>query len=153
MPKVTLLYLVGCLILCLRCAEPGAQAGTRTGTAEPAREGGLQGPQDASAERAVPPAAPPDSRRATAGNPFADSALSSGQRFGFSAVVQQRVRAGGYLYLRVRDDGGRTHWVATLGALAPERDDVSVWVMGRSERFVSKRLGREFSPLLFATVR
>jgi hypothetical protein len=85
-------------------------------------------------------------------NPFAANALQKSQRFSFDARVEERVPAGGYLYLRVRDELGTTHWVATLRAFAPETDAVRVRVMARAEHFRSPRLGREFNPLLFAAL-
>jgi len=89
---------------------------------------------------------------ATSSNPFAANALQKGQRFSFDARVEERVPAGGYLYLRVRDQAGAPHWVATLRALAPEGDAVRVMVMARAESFRSPRLGREFNPLLFVAL-
>jgi hypothetical protein len=89
---------------------------------------------------------------ASPSNPFAANALQKSQRFSFDARVEERVPAGGYLYLHVRDDAGTAHWVATLRAFAPEGDAVRIRVMARAEHFRSPRLGRDFSPLLFAAL-
>lgn len=160
MPRLTTLYLVGCLLTtCLCCERQAASpvavasatapsAAVRVAPPQGARRPRADGVPDATANKATTsqPSAPTD-------NPFADSALQASQRFGFKAVVEERLTAGGYLYLRVRDLSGQHHWVATLKAFCPDDDDVSIWVMGRADRFQSKRLGREFAPLLFATVR
>jgi hypothetical protein len=89
---------------------------------------------------------------ASPSNPFAANALHKSQRFSFDARVEERMPAGGYLYLHVRDLTGATHWIATLRAFAPASDAVRVRVMARAEHFRSPRLGRDFSPLLFAAL-
>lgn len=159
MPKVTTLYLVGCVLLCLHCdqgqqGQQGQPSPTADAPAQPVRPGQARSEgHTAQVQPGDPQATPATLATGPAANPFSESALAASQRFRFSAVVQERLMAGGYLYLRVQDGRGQRHWVATLGALAPDDDEVSVWVMGRAERFLSKRLGREFAPLLFATVR
>jgi hypothetical protein len=97
-------------------------------------------------------AAPSASATAAPSNPFAANALQKSQRFSFDARVEERVPAGGYLYLRVRDGSGAVHWVATLRGLAPDGDAVRVRVMARAEHFRSPRLGRDFNPLLFVAL-
>lgn len=87
------------------------------------------------------------------GNPLVHYGLEPSARFGFTGRVEERLPAGSYLYLRVRDPGGARHWVATLSSTASATDEVQVRVLARSEDFHSKRLGRDFSPLLFGTVR
>jgi hypothetical protein len=80
-------------------------------------------------------------------------ALGQSARFGFTGHVEERLSAGSYLYLRVRDAAGAGHWVATLTSTASATDDVDVQIFARAEDFHSRRLGRDFSPLLFGTVR
>ncbi|QRK11080.1 hypothetical protein JQX13_14005 [Archangium violaceum] len=87
------------------------------------------------------------------GNPLEHYTLEPSARFGFTGLVEERLRAGSYLYLRVRDPAGAQHWVATLSSTASAADAVQVRIFARSEDFHSKRLGRDFSPLLFGTVR
>ncbi|MDP3500378.1 MAG: hypothetical protein Q8S33_08600 [Myxococcales bacterium] len=86
-------------------------------------------------------------------NPFATHALAS--PFETSGVVVERVPAGGYLYLKLRDVAGAESWVVTLArtAPAPASADVRVTVFARADTFSSKRLGRTFEPLLFGAVR
>jgi hypothetical protein len=89
-------------------------------------------------------------RPAPGGNPLsryglAEPTLLHGQ-------VLERVAAGSYLYLRLRDDSGLEHWVATLRATASSADDVNVTVVARAPSFTSKRLARVFEPLLFGAV-
>jgi hypothetical protein len=90
---------------------------------------------------------------APSGNPLVRYALEPSARFGFSGRVEERLPAGSYLYLRVRDPAGARHWVATLTSTASAADEVQVRIFARSEDFHSKRLDRDFSPLLFGTVR
>lgn len=90
-------------------------------------------------------------RGATVANPFAAHALPS--PFETSGVVVERVPAGGYLYLRLRDVAGAESWVVTLSRTAPADADVRVTVFARADTFSSKRLGRTFEPLLFGAVR
>lgn len=85
-------------------------------------------------------------------NPLSAHGLAASERFEFTGRITRRLPAGGYVYLRVHDDHGRAHWVATLRATAPEAQRVRVWVLARAARFPSRRLQREFAPLLFAAV-
>jgi hypothetical protein len=89
----------------------------------------------------------------SSGNPLVRYALEPSARFGFTGRIEERLPAGSYLYLRVRDPAGARHWVATLSSTASAADEVQVRILARSEDFHSKRLGRDFSPLLFGTVR
>ena len=66
--------------------------------------------------------------------------------------VVERLPAGSYLYLRVIDSEGASHWVATLRRTASTDDDVRVTVFARAGTFHSTRLSREFSPLSFGPV-
>ncbi|MDI1434600.1 hypothetical protein [Polyangium sorediatum] len=86
-------------------------------------------------------------------NPLVHYTLGPSARFGFTGHVEERLSAGSYLYLRVRDSAGARHWIATLTSTASAAEDVEVRIFARAEDFHSKRLGREFSPLLFGTVR
>lgn len=91
------------------------------------------------------------SRGGTPENPFATHALAS--PFETAGVVVERVPAGGYLYLKLRDVAGAESWVVTLARTAPASADVRVTVFARAGTFSSKRLGRTFEPLLFGAVR
>jgi hypothetical protein len=86
------------------------------------------------------------------GNPLTRYALEASARYALCGQVEERVQAGSYLYLRVRDAAGATHWVATLRATASRASEVEVRVMARAERFTSPKLGRQFAPLLFGAV-
>ena len=86
-------------------------------------------------------------------NPFAANALATRDRYAFDGRIEARLRAGSYVYLRVRDGAGAQWWVATLAAAAPSAERVSVYVFSRAATFRSRRLSREFSPLLFGAVR
>jgi hypothetical protein len=65
--------------------------------------------------------------------------------------VVELLPAGSYLYVRLREPGGGTIWVATLRealALGP----AEVTVFGWREAFVSRRLDRTFERLAFGVV-
>ncbi|MDY7226576.1 hypothetical protein [Hyalangium rubrum] len=85
-------------------------------------------------------------------NPLVRYSLSSAARYTMCGHVEERLPAGSYLYLRVRDDEGAQHWVATLRSTAPSTPEVSVRVLARAENFPSARLHRSFAPLLFGAV-
>lgn len=89
-------------------------------------------------------------RPASGSNPLSEHRLTEPTLL--HGRVLERVPAGSYLYLRVRDDSGREHWVATLRATASSADDVDVTVVARAPSFTSKRLARVFEPLLFGAV-
>lgn len=84
-------------------------------------------------------------------NPFAQYALATPVET--AGLVVERLPAGGYLYLRLRDDAGLESWVVTLSRTAPSEAQVRVTVFARADTFTSKRLGRTFEPLLFGAVR
>ncbi|MCP3143740.1 hypothetical protein [Pyxidicoccus xibeiensis] len=86
------------------------------------------------------------------GNPLTRHALDAASHYTLCGRVEERLPAGSYLYLHVRDARGAGHWVATLRATSPAADEVEVRVMARSERFSSRRLGRDFTPLHFGAV-
>jgi hypothetical protein len=95
-------------------------------------------------------------RRITAtgsANPLAQYVLPGHSRFTISGRIQERLPAGSYVYFRVRDAEGASHFIVTLRDGAPGLGDVEATVYARAESFYSKRLGRNFSPLLFGTVR
>jgi hypothetical protein len=94
-----------------------------------------------------------DARDGAGVNPFAANALDGRARFSFEGVIEARLPAGSYVYLQVRDGAGARRWVATLAATAPAGARASVFVLARAERFRSRRLSREFSPLFFGAVR
>jgi hypothetical protein len=86
-------------------------------------------------------------------NPFVAHALSADQHVWRQGEVIERVSAGPYVYLRLRERDGRSSWLVSLRATTPAADHVRALVVGQAERFHSRRLGREFSPLAFAAVR
>lgn len=86
------------------------------------------------------------------GNPLTRYALDAASHYTLCGRVEERLPAGSYLYLHVRDASGTGHWVATLRATASAADEVEVKVMARSERFASPRLQRDFAPLHFGAV-
>jgi hypothetical protein len=91
--------------------------------------------------------------RSAPANPFAAHALPAEQRVWRQGEVIERVSAGPYVYLRLRESQGRSSWLVSLRATTPTADHVRALVVGRAERFHSRRLGRDFSPLAFAAVR
>jgi hypothetical protein len=94
-----------------------------------------------------------DAPRSDAAHPFASHALRSQERRWLSGEVQERVAAGPYVYLRLRQPSGQLDWLVSLRATTPADASVRAFVVGRAEKFHSPRLGRDFSPLLFAAVR
>jgi hypothetical protein len=86
-------------------------------------------------------------------NPYLQHALSSAARSWRDGEIVERLAAGPYLYLRLREAGGGSVWLVSLRATTPPSSRVRALVLGRAERFQSRRLAREFSPLLFAAVR
>jgi hypothetical protein len=94
-------------------------------------------------------------RRSTSTGPanyIAQYVLPSQSRFTIAGRIEERLPAGSYVYVRVRDAAGASHWIVTLGDGAPGLDQVEATVYARAESFRSRRLGRGFSPLLFGTV-
>lgn len=86
-------------------------------------------------------------------NPFAAHAVRSSERRWLDGQVVERLPAGPYVYLLLREPDGRAEWLAALRDLTPADSRVRALVLGRAEHFRSKRLGRDFSPLSFAAVR
>lgn len=92
----------------------------------------------------APPAAP---------NPFVAHALPAAARRWREGIVIERIPAGPYVYLRLRQSGGESHWLVSLRATTPRGDHVRALIVGQAEHFHSQRLDRDFSPLAFAAVR
>jgi hypothetical protein len=86
-------------------------------------------------------------------NPFVAHAIDPAQRRGIDGTVVERIAAGPYAYLRLREGNGREAWLVSLAATTPSAARVHALVLGRAERFHSRRLNRDFQPLLFAVVR
>ena len=87
------------------------------------------------------------------GNPFSQHVLPAEQRRWIRGSVVGRLEAGSYVYLRLRELDGAETWLVSLALATPRRERVRALVLGRAERFHSRRLERDFSPLLFAAVR
>ena len=86
-------------------------------------------------------------------NPFQAHALRSSERQWREGRVLERLPAGPYTYLLLREPSGRSEWLVSLRGLTPSESHVRALVVGRAERFHSKRLGRDFGPLSFAALR
>ncbi len=86
-------------------------------------------------------------------NPIAQYLLPGFRRFTIAGRIEERLAAGSYVYFRVGDPVGASHWIVTLGDSAPCGDNVEATVYARAESFYSKRLGRRFSPLFFGVLR
>ena len=68
----------------------------------------------------------------------------------FSGTVREVLPAGPYTYLRLRVAEGDERWVVVQGD--PDRERVTVHSYGRRRDFVSRRLGRTFDELYFASL-
>ena len=90
-----------------------------------------------------------NTRSATAVNPLS-MALATDLRF--TGQVEERLEAGSYVYLHVRDDAGQDYWLAALRMSAAQGPRVSVQAYARADHFESRRTGRAFDPLYFASV-
>jgi hypothetical protein len=86
-------------------------------------------------------------------NAFAAARPVSAAGSRFSGTVLERIPAGSYVYLRIQREDGTSSWVVTAELLAPDAARVRVHSVRSVDRFVSPRLKRTFSPLLFAIVR
>lgn len=86
-------------------------------------------------------------------NPFAANALEPAQRWSVDGTVLGRIDVGHYVYLHIRQPSGAAVWTVSLAITTPSTPRVRAWVLGRAEHFHSRRLSRDFSPLLFAAVR
>jgi hypothetical protein len=85
-------------------------------------------------------------------NPLLTHALAASDHHWISGDVETRLHAGHYTYLRLRGPGNPA-WIVSLSATTPDASRVRALVIGRAEHFHSRRLQRDFSPLLFAAVR
>ena len=92
-------------------------------------------------------------RETAAANPLEAHALAAEERRVVEGTVEEHMQAGHYLYLRIREPSGQRPWLVSLAALAPRQGRVRALVLGRADHFRSRRLAREFHPLLFAAVR
>jgi len=112
-------------------------------------------PQYASTRRAVHSEPHVDAREApvAASHPFARHALPQADRHWIAGHVEERVLAGNYVYLRLRESSGNDSWLVSLKATTPTAPDVRALVVGRAAHFHSRQLERDFDPLLFAAVR
>lgn len=86
-------------------------------------------------------------------NPFVENALPSRERRWLDGTVDERLVAGPYVYLRLRQSDGSEAWLVSLKATTPREAHVRALVLGQAVRFRSARLQRDFEPLLFAAVR
>lgn len=71
----------------------------------------------------------------------------------FDAVVAERVRVGGYAYLRLTLADGAERWLATMGQGQPSGARVTVQSYGVRENFHSRRTGKTFARLLFGEAK
>jgi len=95
----------------------------------------------------------PDAQAHAAANPFTTHALRRSERQWRTGQVLERIAAGPYVYLRLREPSGRSEWLVSLAATTPPAHHLRALVLGRADGFHSARLGRDFSPLSFAAVR
>jgi hypothetical protein len=86
-------------------------------------------------------------------SPLLTYALEASARHAIEGIVETRIVAGDYVYLRLRSSNGEQQWLVSLAATTPAESRVRALVIGRAEHFHSRRLDRDFSPLLFAAVR
>lgn len=84
------------------------------------------------------------------GNPIARYAT---EQFTERGQVLETLHAGSYRYLKLKTDGGRQVWVATLAATAPSADRIELVVFARARDFKSARLHRSFDELWFGAAR
>jgi hypothetical protein len=105
------------------------------------------------APRPAPPSAAARVERRTASNPLIEHALPPEQQTWLDGEVEESIPAGSYVYLRVRAGDRPPVWVVSLAITTPKSPRVRVLVLGSADRFTSRRLGRDFSPLLFGAVR
>ena len=112
---------------------------------------GCQAVQPASAHtiETAPAAAQPTQPAPTM--PLADVTPPAAGQERFEGVVEERLEAGSYAYLAVRD-GDAVRWVATMGEGRPPGTRIVVKSMGTRTDFFSRRLDRTFSELVFGVV-
>jgi hypothetical protein len=95
----------------------------------------------------------PASADVPAGNPLAQYSVGRSERQWREGEVVERLSAGPYVYLKLREPSGQLAWFVSLRATTPADSHVRALVVGRAQHFESRRLGRAFSPLFFAAVR
>jgi hypothetical protein len=95
----------------------------------------------------------PQRTAAASPNPFVEHVLPSRERRWLHGTVDERLAAGPYVYLRLRESDGSKAWLVSLKATTPNEDHVRALVLGQADHFHSARLKRDFEPLLFAAVR
>lgn len=78
-------------------------------------------------------------------SPLADDGL-------FSAVIVERVAAGGYTYVRLKTEQGEHRWLATMGDGEAPGVQVAVHAYSSREDFHSRRTGMTFDRLLFGSI-
>ena len=66
--------------------------------------------------------------------------------------VAERLTAGSYTYLRIRDEAGVSRWIVTVGRGLPVGGRAHVATFGARDDFRSARLGRTFAHLEFGWV-
>lgn len=95
----------------------------------------------------------PQRTGAASPNPFVEHTLPSRERRWLHGVVHERLAAGPYVYLRLREPNGAEAWLVSLKATTSKQTRVRALVLGQADHFHSARLQRDFVPLLFAAVR
>ncbi len=85
-------------------------------------------------------------------NPLGGLSRSAEDLAPVAGTVEERLPAGGYTYLAVREASGRLVWTVTVGRGASEGDRVVVRSFGRRASFFSRRLQRTFPELVFGLV-
>lgn len=91
-------------------------------------------------------------RSSRPGNPLNDPTVRP-ERATFSGHVVQRLNAGSYVYLQLRSPSGAdTRWVVTLASASALASELTATLYAQADHFHSARLGRDFSPLHFASV-
>jgi hypothetical protein len=90
--------------------------------------------------------------KTSARGPLAEYGLGERQRFEVRGRVVERLRAGSYSYLRLKNGDKAERWVATMGAGQPPGAEVRVLIFGEAAKFASPRLSRTFQHLLFGMV-
>jgi hypothetical protein len=89
--------------------------------------------------------------RPSARSPLAYHLLPSPVRF--DGLVAERLEAGSYAYLRVTRAGEPDAWVVAMHPRAHAGVAVRIDAVGRARHFTSRRLGRDFDDLWFASAR
>lgn len=96
------------------------------------------------------PDAPIAAARASNGSPL--HGLAEIDDTTWAGVVEERLEAGSYTYLAVRD-ASALRWIAVMGPGEAPGRTVQVHALGVRNDFHSARLDRDFDELVFATVK